>query len=59
MRLIFAIILGYYFFTEIPDTMWIVGILIIVGSNLYLVFLEGRVDNNKTGGAGRVPGDIT
>ena len=59
MRLIFAIILGYYFFAEIPDSMSIVGTIIIVGSNLYLVFLEGRVDNNKTGKAARVPGDIT
>jgi len=57
MRLFFATIIGYYLFAEIPDTMSIVGTLIIVGSNLYLVFLEGRLA--KTGPGERVPGDVT
>lgn len=57
MRLIFATIIGYYLFAEIPDTMSIAGTLIIIGSNLYLVFLEGRI--NKIEPGARVPGDVT
>ena len=57
MRLFFATIIGYYLFAEIPDAMSIVGTLIIVGSNLYLVFLEGHVSKTEPGE--RVPGDVT
>ena len=56
-RIIFATIIGYSFFAELPDTMSIVGILIIVGSNLLLIFKEGRVDKTKSGE--RAPGDVT
>jgi hypothetical protein len=57
MRLIFATIIGYYLFAEIPDTISIAGTLIIIGGNLYLVFLEGRM--NKIEPGARVPGDVT
>ena len=56
-RIIFATIIGYSFFAELPDTMSIAGILIIVGSNLLLIFQEGRVDKTKSGE--RAPGDVT
>jgi len=57
MRLIFATIIGYLLFAEIPDVFSIYGTLIIVGSNLYLIFLEGRVSRTRPGE--RVPGDVT
>jgi drug/metabolite transporter (DMT)-like permease len=57
MRLIFATIIGYLLFAEIPDVFSIYGTLIIVGSNLYLIFLEGRVSKTRPGE--RVPGDVT
>ena len=57
LRLIFATIIGYYFFAEIPDTLTVVGTIIIVGSNLHLVFKEKAVHKTATGS--RVPGDVT
>ena len=57
LRLLFATIIGYYFFAEIPDTMTIVGTVIIVGSNLHLVYKEKSV--HKTDSGNRVPGDVT
>lgn len=41
-RIIFATIIGYCFFAEFPDTMSTVGSMIIVGSNMLLIFQEGR-----------------
>ncbi len=57
MRLIFATIIGYFLFAEIPDYMSVLGTLIIVASNLYLVLWEGRTSRAVPGG--RVPGDVT
>ncbi len=56
-RIIFAAIVGYWFFAELPDFLSILGILIVIGSNLLLIFKEGRV--NKTEPGSRVPGDVT
>ena len=57
MRLIFATILGYFLFAEIPDFMSVLGTLVIVGSNLYLILWEGRATRAVPGE--RVPGDVT
>jgi len=57
LRLLFATIIGYYFFAEIPDTLTIVGTVIIVGSNLHLVYKEKSVQKTDLGN--RVPGDVT
>jgi drug/metabolite transporter (DMT)-like permease len=56
-RIIFATIVGYLFFAELPDTTALIGILIVVCSNLYLIFKEGQVSKNEP--APRVPGDVT
>lgn len=57
VRLVFATILGFYLFAEIPDAYTIFGSLIIIGSNLLLIYLEGRVVKPRSGE--RVPGDVT
>jgi len=57
VRLVFAAILGFYLFAEIPDAYTITGSLIIIASNLLLIFQEGRATKPKTGE--RVPGDVT
>lgn len=57
VRLLFAMIIGYYFFAETPDSMSIIGTLIIIGSNLYLILWEGRATKTEPGQ--RVPGDVT
>ena len=57
VRLVFAIILGFYLFAEIPDMYTIVGSLIIIGSNLLLIIREGRAPKPRSGE--RVPGDVT
>lgn len=57
VRLVFAVILGFYLFAEIPDAYTVVGSLIIIASNLWLIFQEGKVPRTKSGE--RVPGDVT
>jgi drug/metabolite transporter (DMT)-like permease len=57
MRIVFATILGYYFFSEIPDIMSAAGTLIIIVSNFYLIYYEGRAIKHETGE--RIPGDVT
>lgn len=42
-RIIFATIIGYAFFAEIPDVISIVGVMIIISSNVFLVFHESRI----------------
>lgn len=56
-RIIFATFVGYWFFAELPDTFSIIGIIIVIGSNLFLIFKEGRA--SKTVPGARVPGDVT
>ena len=57
VRLVFATFFGFYLFGEIPDRYTILGSLIIIASNLLLIFHEGRP--TKTGPGERVPGDVT
>ena len=42
MRLLFATLIGFLVFAELPDFITIFGIVIIIGSNLYLVFQEKK-----------------
>lgn len=56
-RIIFATIVGFWFFNELPDAMSLIGISIIIGSNLLLIFKEGKVKTTEPGV--RVPGDVT
>ena len=42
MRLLFATLIGFLVFAELPDLITVFGILIIIGSNLYLVFQEKK-----------------
>ena len=41
--LIFAILIGLVFFNEIPNTLTIIGSLIVVGSGIYTIYRERRV----------------
>lgn len=41
-RIVFATIIGYCFFAELPDIMSLIGIVIIVASNMLLIWQEGR-----------------
>ena len=42
VRLVFASTIGFYFFGEIPNLVTLVGSVIIVGSNIYLIVLERK-----------------
>jgi len=42
-RMIFALILGFIFFDEIPDTLTIIGITIIIASGLFTLMREARL----------------
>lgn len=41
--LIFAILIGLFFFDEIPNTLTIIGSIIVVGSGIYTIYRERRV----------------
>jgi len=41
--LIFAILIGFIFFDEIPNTLTIIGSIIVVGSGIYTIYRERRV----------------
>ena len=41
--LIFAILIGFIFFGEIPNTLTIIGSIIVVGSGIYTIYRERRV----------------
>jgi drug/metabolite transporter (DMT)-like permease len=56
-RIIFATIIGYWVFAELPDASSLLGIVIVIGSNLLLIYKEGRVSKTEPGV--RVPGDVT
>lgn len=56
-RIIFATVIGYWFFAELPDILSIMGIIVVIGSNLFLIYKEGRVGKTEPGV--RVPGDVT
>lgn len=42
-RMIFALIVGYLFFTEVPDTATIVGATIVIASGIYTLWREARL----------------
>jgi S-adenosylmethionine uptake transporter len=48
-QMVWAIIYGYFFFTELPDQFTLIGTGIIISSGLYVVFRETRtkVSDNK------------
>jgi len=43
MRLLFATLIGFLVFAELPDSITVIGILVIISSNLYLVFQERKI----------------
>lgn len=45
-RIIFATIVGFTFFGELPQALSLAGILIVVSSNILLVFHEGRIEKS-------------
>ena len=45
VHLIFAVIIGFVFFDELPDFYSFVGIILIVASGIYIVFRENRRKN--------------
>lgn len=47
IRLIYAAIIGFVLFAEVPDFYTVSGALLIVGSNLYLVMQETRARRGK------------
>lgn len=47
-RLIFAIVLGYLLFAEIPNLLTMVGAAIIIGATLYITIRESRLGVPKT-----------
>lgn len=57
VRLVYAVLLGYCFFSEVPDMISMIGAVIIVCSNLFLIIHERLAHKTKQGE--RVPGDVT
>lgn len=51
--LIFAILIGLIFFDEIPNTLTMIGSLIVVGSGIYTIYRERRVTRNLAKSAAR------
>jgi drug/metabolite transporter (DMT)-like permease len=43
VRLVYAALIGYFIFREVPDTWTLVGAAVIVGATLYLARAEGRM----------------
>ena len=44
IHLIFAIIVGYFIFSEIPDLYSFIGIFLIVTSGIFIVFRENKLE---------------
>jgi len=42
-RLVFAIIIGYFMFSEVPNSLTLLGAAIIIGSTLYITIRESRL----------------
>jgi drug/metabolite transporter (DMT)-like permease len=55
IRLVFASIIGFYVFAEIPDWYTLVGTALIVVGSLYLIYQEERTPKEST--VARTPGD--
>jgi drug/metabolite transporter (DMT)-like permease len=47
-RLVFAIVLGYLLFAELPNAITMLGAGIIIGSTLYITIRESRLGVAKT-----------
>ena len=47
-RLVFAIVLGYFWFSEIPNSLTLLGAGIIIASTLYITVRESRLGVPKT-----------
>jgi len=47
-RLVFAIILGYALFGDVPDALTMLGALVVIGSTLYITIRESRLGVPKT-----------
>jgi drug/metabolite transporter (DMT)-like permease len=47
-RLVFAIIFGYLFFADIPNSLTLLGAAIIIASTLYITIRESRLGIPKT-----------
>ncbi len=47
MQLIYAAILGFFLFAEVPDIYTIVGAAIIIGSSIYIFHREALPGGNK------------
>lgn len=47
-RLVFAVILGYALFSDIPNTMTMLGAGIVMASTIYITLRESRLGNPKT-----------
>jgi len=47
-RLIFAIIIGYLLFNEVPNTLTLIGAGVIIASTLYITIRESRLGVPKT-----------
>jgi drug/metabolite transporter (DMT)-like permease len=46
-RLVFAVILGYALFGDIPNTMTMLGAGIVMGSTIYITLREARLGTSK------------
>jgi drug/metabolite transporter (DMT)-like permease len=46
-RLIFSVILGYLFFSEIPNTLTLAGAGVIIAATLYITIRESRLGVSK------------
>jgi drug/metabolite transporter (DMT)-like permease len=55
IRLVFASIIGFYLFAEIPDWYTLIGTALIVVGSLYLIYQEERTPKEST--VARTPGD--
>jgi drug/metabolite transporter (DMT)-like permease len=47
-RLVFAIVIGYLFFSEIPNSLTLLGAGVIIASTLYITVRESRLGVPKT-----------
>lgn len=54
--LLWAMVLGFFFFGDVPDTAMIIGSLVIVGSGLYALYREERASPNKPAAESTGPG---
>jgi drug/metabolite transporter (DMT)-like permease len=45
--LVWAIVIGYLVFGEVPDAMMLIGAFVIVGSGMYALYRERIRDENR------------